>query len=588
MALAPHRAKAILYIRGITVVIPLFFKEVCMARERNYDYYRRNYEYQDTALHTNYNYARGNVFDKHQNVSDALAEFHNIRTNIRQLEAREHRIYRLFGADDYAGFRKKIKEILGETNPDRAVLQKCSNDIISKKIQQIISDRSQTAEAPKATYTIEIDTSAINQSLEEVVEKINQALVKADQTGKSVTIVENSTNQIHLVPDISILKALFNEAASEITKRRYQVGSHYSRALYDMVKDTKIDWTKVLTFKNANGNTMDRASVSKLVSFRPIPWGYSASELKEMAKDPDMAAELNKALDELKRDLFDYLGIGDYANVSPTLRQAVKLTVEEKIPDGILLFAGGGNWENNLKGAFGEFGTALFFNYLMLCIGHEPSAKVVGAVKNKETGESGKVDVQLLRDIGCQVKNYNTNSQLIKNIEVNQHPAGLAEYFGGTQSLGSFLANYFFNPIQQERNKANFESLVEILQKDYQGELLRLAIDDVQNSIGDTVTFYSISGIYFVPGSAILRYYEHEAELLKVIVDCSTDAPSYETADDPTNGESTGVNPYWIKEGGKWTPTALNIEKFRMYLYKYISIRAYMKNLPLEDYALLA
>ncbi len=558
-----------------------------MARERNYDYYRRNYEYQDTALHTNYNYARGNAFDKHQNVSQALAEFHNIKTNIQQLEAREQQIYRLFGATDYLTFRQKITSILGDKNPDTAILRKCSNEEVSKKIQQIISDRSQTAEAPKATYTIEIDTSAINQSLQEVVDNINQALVKADQDGKSVTIVENSTNQIHLVPDVSILKALFNETTAQLTKRHYQVGSHYSTALYDMVKDPQFKWDKILTFKNGRGEAMDHTAVSKLVSFRPIPWGYEASELKAMAKDPEMAQELQQALERIKHDLIDYLDLGDRSKASYNLKRAAQVTLEEKIPDGLLLFVGGGNWVNNLKGALGEFGTAVLFNYLMLCLGHEPSAQVVGAVKNAQTKESGKVDVQLLRDIGCQVKNYNPHSKLMKNIEANQHPAGLAEYFGNSQSLGSFLANYFFNPIQHERNKANFEQLQDILRQDYQGELLRLAIDDVQNNIGDTVTFYSISGQYLVPCSAILRYYQKEAELLDIIIDCSTEAPSYDTAKDPTDGASKGANPYWFREGGQWTPTTLNKEQFRMYLYKYISIRAYMKNLPLEDYALL-
>lgn len=552
-----------------------------MARERNYDYYRRNYQYQDTALHTNYNYARGNVFDKHHNVKQALAELHNAELSLEHLKNKERTIYQLFGATTFEGFRDKLTQIFGSHSQDAQILRRCGNYEISKYIQQLKSNHERTEKEETVKYTLVVDTSQINMTLDQMVENINKAL--AGNT--NVRVEQSGMNSISMTPNLSVLKAVFNQLTKQITKRTYQVKSHYSTALREMIKDVDIDWSSVLTFVDDKQHTLDRKEVSDLVKFLPFPWGYTPNEIKEAAKDPERLQQIKDAVTALRDELLQYLG---YSQGSPEMQKAIDITLNERLQGGLLIFMGGGNWENNLKGALGEFGAALFFNYVALITGGNvtTTARVVGTKKTDE-GESQKVDVEFLKGIGCQVKNYNPYGDLIHNIEVNQHPAGLSEYFGETQSLGSFLANYYFNPTQHKRDYYQFRTLQKELQKDYKGELLRLAIADINNDIHDTVTFYFVSGEYFVPGSVILEYYIKEVKSLELIIECSSEAPSYPKDEDPTKGASRGPNSYWVKIGNEWAPTALNEERFNKYLTKWISLRAYMKNFPLESYSIL-
>lgn len=251
------------------------------------------------------------------------------------------------------------------------------------------------------------------------------------------------------------------------------------------------------------------------------------------------------------------------------------------------IFFVGANYKNGLLGAFGEFGTALLINYLRLQGAriNTSRAEVIGQ-------ELGKQDVRF-QDLGVQVKNYSiadskAGAYTRKRIEVNQHPSELAQYFPDKQNFLGFMANYYFNENIQKSPYGNprqtMDNVVSTIRGEYLGELLRLAVDDLQ--ITDTITFYEIGGRYLVPASALLIYYREFKDKLKVYVK-GPETPRYRV------GEVTrDENGYWSKVGNgngnvMWEPTEANLKAYDNLISKSISFVSEMNNdFNLTAYAL--
>jgi hypothetical protein len=80
----------------------------------------------------------------------------------------------------------------------------------------------------------------------------------------------------------------------------------------------------------------------------------------------------------------------------------------------------------------------------------------------------------------------------------------LAEYFDPKyrNDFLSFMANFYFNATYEKENFGNMVELKYTLQQ-WLGAVMNMAVEDA--AITDTVTFYMISGKYFVPCSVILK-----------------------------------------------------------------------------------
>lgn len=524
-----------------------------MDETKNYNSMTQYYQssYGNSVLHTNYNYFRFNSFLK--NSKEAMRELQSLSIGFDALETKELAFYKKFGANSYEEFMSLLKSLMN--SDDGALLRRASNENVSKLISKIIAGKTNNEDMNQVELVINVNTEQAQDEMDKISKILSKVFGQPVDVG--LTITGNIKN--------------IKKMANKLSKKNFHLSSYNSDALFEYLRgDNDLDDMITISF---NGRRIDTTELSQMIKFRPYPWGYTLAEIRQgIEENPKQGiAELEQAIRDIRNEIKAYFG----GSGSKEFNQALDVTLDKVLSEGYGLFFIGSNVKNGLLGAFGEFGTALLMNYLYLKTGHrldESIANVVGQ-------NLGKQDVLLFDAFGIQVKNYSVkagpNGAFTRmNIEVKQHPAEVAQYFGEAQSFTGFLANYFFNADINKHYFGAIYDLEETLKSEYSAELLRTVIAD----ISDTVCFYNIGQQYFVPGSRIILFYQKSIESLEVEIYSNS-------SEHWSEGPSRGPNEYWKWLGHAWAPTSKNLSAFNHLISSGITIKTTMGGLNIGAYA---
>ena len=294
---------------------------------------------------------------------------------------------------------------------------------------------------------------------------------------------------------------------------------------------------------------------------------YTLADIKNESKK----ADIDRATKKIKDFFYSSAGL-NVASGSQYLKDAFQKTWQDNISSieyGIAFFLKGGTL-TYFSGAFGEFQIALLSNYILRRTGIKDSTLASKISNTIGQAEQAKIDVKLLGDLGIQVKNYNPYTYNYNPIETNTTAESFLNKLGSNGqdisiddksqvvSLTSFLANYAFSQDYRTMAKDSNSTIpsVEEVEKsleNYAGELYNLSITQStpqSKAYSDTVLFYSFSGMYLVPASAILQaVHDHLAEEnnrtnIRVSIKWDGDGLSSE---DMKKGQGKYNSPYWTK-----------------------------------------
>lgn len=293
---------------------------------------------------------------------------------------------------------------------------------------------------------------------------------------------------------------------------------------------------------------------------------YTLADIKNESKK----ADIDRATKKIKDFFYSSAGL-NVASGSQYLKDAFQKTWQDNISSieyGIAFFLKGGTL-TYFSGAFGEFQIALLSNYILRRTGIKDSTLASKISNTIGQAEQAKIDVKLLGDLGIQVKNYNPYTYNYNPIETNTTAESFLNKLGSNGqdisiddksqvvSLTSFLANYAFSQDYRTMAKDSNSTIpsVEEVEKsleNYAGELYNLSITQStpqSKAYSDTVLFYSFSGMYLVPASAILQAVydnlgKNNRTNIRVSIKWDGDGLSLE---DMKKGQGKYNSPYWTK-----------------------------------------
>lgn len=292
---------------------------------------------------------------------------------------------------------------------------------------------------------------------------------------------------------------------------------------------------------------------------------YTLADIKNESKK----ADIDRATKKIKDFFYSSAGL-NVASGSQYLKDAFQKTWQDNISSieyGIAFFLKGGTL-TYFSGAFGEFQIALLSNYILRRTGIKDSTLASKISNTIGQTEQAKVDVTLLGNLGIQVKNYNPYTYNYNPIETNTTAESFLNKLGTNGqdvsaddksqvlSLTSFLANYAFS--QDYRAMSAGQSTIPSVEEveksleNYAGELYNLSIiqsTPQSKAYSDTVLFYSFSGMYLVPASAILQAVydnldKNNRANIRVSIKWDGDGLSSE---DMKKGQGKYNSPYWTK-----------------------------------------
>lgn len=293
---------------------------------------------------------------------------------------------------------------------------------------------------------------------------------------------------------------------------------------------------------------------------------YTLADIKNESKK----ADIDRATKKIKDFFYSSAGL-NVASGSQYLKDAFQKTWQDNISSieyGIAFFLKGGTL-TYFSGAFGEFQIALLSNYILRRTGIKDSTLASKISNTIGQAEQAKIDVKLLGDLGIQVKNYNPYTYNYNPIETNTTAESFLNKLGSNGqdisiddksqvvSLTSFLANYAFSQDYRTMAKDSNSTIpsVEEVEKsleNYAGELYNLSITQStpqSTAYSDTVLFYSFSGMYLVPASAILQaVYDNldKNNRTNVRVSIKWDGDGL-SSEDMKKGQGKYNSPYWTK-----------------------------------------
>lgn len=520
-------------------------------------------DYGNSRLHTNYNYFRPNSFYS-PSTKFASIEALRIEGAMKQLQAKELSFYRLFGCNSFEEFIALLRQL--QNSPDGNILKRFSSESI---LQNVIRKLEREKSKNLLTGTIKVipKIDAANKALADVVKKIKSIKIQNNSFIGQI----NGDFSLMINLDVPSLKALINTLFPE---QRFHLTSFNSERISKFLRDNEAQIAALIKIEDGYGRQLSTEEIAQTFKYRPYPWGYTNKELRENKNDPIMLQQLKHAINDIHNEIYNMT-----SDSSPELKAAVKETLVNNVDIDYNIFFVGANYEAGLKGAFGEFGTAVLFNYLRRKYGIYNTTIQEEIIGSKLLG---KTDVNILGAFGVQVKNYATfdNGEIahtFKDIESRQQPQEFVKYLehsaGGSaigESFLGFLANYFFNSTIKQKQAGTFDDLKNFISHNLIAEVFRLATNDIP----DTLTFYHVNMGYFIPGSMILSFY---LQLGDVQVDIKGPAPTY---NDPI--PSRGPNDFWsYRSGNFWVPTEKNNLD---YVLNHVSIIAVMSGFSMAQY----
>ena len=479
------------------------------------------------------------------------------------LEDKEQALYNQFGETTFEGFMNTLRDLLGKNSQDRECIMRFSANNLTKRIAQFKN----------------VNAALFNEEIQLIFDlsKINKKKIEFPSQIRDNVVIKNNQLYLNMQYNASTIKPVLNKLFSKHYQKGKTTLDNVDKFINELLNNNALS-IKVLDKNNDSKDVYVDYVRNTIPNF---PWGVRKQDIdfaETMGWGSDIYKELEKAEDKIKDFLLNDL----CADGTPALRKAVNTVWDNHfLPkfSADKFFSGGvtGSFISGVIGALGEFQTALIFQYLFDKLNNKGLVKIIGDLyKNKELL---RTDVEILRGIGIQVKNYNFNTQekIIRDIDSTIHPAVLNNYFHNEDFL-TFLANYFFNSTYAEFSSGTFMNLKEYL-GNYLGKIMNMAVSDSVN-IGNTVTFYFINGRYLVPASHIIRAGSKIKEDLKNSINITsawtahTDDYFFEgEIDDETGLRRANFSPYWKKVGDVWVAMEGNSRDYNKLINKDISIR---------------
>ena len=405
----------------------------------------------------------------------------------------------------YEDFRNKLFKALNSITPnDRKAIMNFTSNRVGAWLQSAYDKNKKTVLTSDEETIIEFNLVGGDKAEEELrvaIKKELQSLVGIGSESVIVTSVQTGENSSHLLVKMglnpSVLKAVINAAL----KKKLKPGTD------------SLDWFKshILNSKDivslTSGNEQFVYKVGSKIT--GSPFNHSKEEIDKMAKNSNRK---NSAWNNLEKKLKE--AIATHINLSQTsepFKRAFNRVWDEQIANsakgnenyfGIAGLTYSGS-VYNIIGALGEVQTALLGYYLQeICTGATPAFKSIIS-DPFISGEQLKADV-IIAGAGIQVKNYGTAASVTgskQKLNVNAHFDRLASF----PAIGSivngfeeFLVNYYFN---KSISDEGFNQILQALEYCF----AEVASMDLNQSFDDKVTFYFLSGSYFLPASELLN-----------------------------------------------------------------------------------
>lgn len=473
-----------------------------------------------------------------------------LKGQIARLQNQEKAVYGRFfsGCTTYENFIIRLRELFDtQHNVDMQIIRNFS----AEKIQVLLNKNFGTQIMPSKNLITEIEI-------------INPDVTKIDIGN----ILKGTSGNFKLSNNIIKLDIRMDDAGIKAMKELLNKaqGRHFHTA--SLGTDCMKAYLKHLVIKQNLPEETQKEKIQAITKGFHTTKFIGDSDLRYTLadiKDPSKQADIQRATKKIKDFFYSSAGL-NVANGTLALKLAFEQTWRDNITNieyGIAFFLKGGTL-TYFSGAFGEFQTALLSNYILQRTGTKALSLVSKISNTIEQAEQAKIDVKLLGDLGIQVKNYNPYTYNYNPIETNTTAESFLNKLGNSgqeipvddqaqvTSLTSFLANYAFSQdYRAMTGKGTIPSVKDIEKslENYAGELYNLSINN-SKAFSDTVLFYSFSGMYLVPASAILQaVHDHLAEEnnrtnIRVSIKWDGDGLSSE---DMKKGQGKYNSPYWTK-----------------------------------------
>lgn len=520
---------------------------------------RSNYTNQE-VLHTDSAFLISKTFDF--NITGATLD---IDGAIASAELRESQFYSKFKQSTYDGFMQLVRSEFIVNENDKEVLSNFTFDKLCASLWNLSKQQTHQFHNPEE-FTLEIKIK------NDIPEDIRKSVSKIFD-GKQGEELTEALSQVSI--DSKQLYQLINKATGRHRKvtnvKTSNIKSDRLKEIKDLEKEMLAD-TSWLTFGIKKGE--ENYTLSQIIEedqmTAAFPWGFKQEHIRQMSTSPEMRERLNKAFLIVKDYVLRTLGNG----ASPNLSKALRITWDEKVGPHLnddFSFFERGMASNAIKGAFGEFQAAAMMELFNLTYGAS-NAKSIARIAGDTDSTAGLADVNVFGNFGIQVKNFSERKK-DKTIKATTNIGLLTKYFTDyqvAQDTRIFFANYFFNKSFQEQMKSTYNQLSEDISTLHYA-LLSLSTQDDQR-----VSFYMISGKYFVPASEILKAIKYGDSQFK-----TTGAPTYRgslTKTDDEFSKNKLYQKYWTpnSQGERvyYTPTDQNQASYNNLVNNAITIKS--------------
>lgn len=534
----------------------------------------------EEVLHTKSAFLNGKVFslDIHSTTMD-------IDTAIIMAENKEKMFYQRFGKNSYDDFINMVRMGFHYNEQDRLVLQRFSYNSLIKSIPELAqSQNHQMHDEEEYELTVNFKLTPPKQvknillpdhkGKDPLGDKLNEALQSLTlDDGRLVKLLNLAQNQIKVTKQGTTTNMKSGRKRSDaIAKGKYSTkGIEVIEKLEQLMTNDE-SWL-VIGIKKGGQEVPLSTILKEDKTEKNFPWGYKPKEIAELIKDPDKKQRLNHAFLVVKDFVLRKLGSG----ASPELKRALEITWNQKIGPSLnsdfSFFERGSIYSEALKGAFGEFQSAAIFELFNIRYGGS-TAKTIARITGDTDSQAGLADVVAFEQFGVQVKNFN---EARKNniIDTTTNPKLLTQYFQDesvAKDVRIFLANYFFN-----KSFAKTEGVPETYKKlETDISTLYYALFSLSVSNDTRVSFYTISGRYFVPASEILRAIKYNSAIAKPMsISSKTTIGRNDDGFNDNNLYKTYWQPYTVENNKThYEPTPQNTTSYQNLVGNAITIKS--------------
>ena len=438
-----------------------------------------------------------------------------INISITGLESQEQKLYNMLNTNTFEQFMAKLHELLEEAVEVKNALQhfKKSNLVIDLGLPETMTLVNQRIEVNLLN-----DSADLGKIIEANLAKVSTSGI-SHALGSLTFSFDYNENNIK-----NFLNAYFNQ------ENRFRVGKQTNKRYTNPERSEK---TNPLRYANKVFKDLIRSKQlgevkigGKVVNEKLIleTQNEMTQHFKYTKKDIQEAIYGNEELRQkiLNSQKIIYNRLKSYMNGIPDLELAFDIAWRNKLGDikninsmsteGInnllekfSFFAKGNNLNAGVSGAVQELYAAIISQYIY--VKQEKGlwrnvARILGNIV--KGGEQPKTDVQILNEIGIQVKAY-TFDRVIKTMNTNIHPDALETNLRpyGIVNIADTIVQAVFNS-----TNGDYHDLEEKLQP----ALAQLMNFDTGKQIEDRVCFYLVDAEYLIPGSEIVHSLINNAE----------------------------------------------------------------------------